>query len=430
MMMRQRKRGGSLRPAAVLILLIALCIGAYWLLNGGTVSEKLADTKFEELQGLEDDGKNADYTKESGEIQVAVTAWLKSQGYTAETLQTEDREAARRQTGGKILWTTESVFVAPPPSFSKEALEQELAKSGGKVTLYRTESKQIGGSEVTEYDIALFDMLDKEQLFLVVAKVYVAASGTDSAAAKAVRDTLAKPAGKDAAKNKSGAPSASPAKTEGRLAIVIDDCGSNLGLIEELNALPVKLTYAVMPFKSATAASAESGYQAGRRIIVHLPMEPLNVASSEEIFISGDMSDSKIKATTAELLDQVPHAVGMNNHQGSAATADSRTMKAVMAVLKERGLSFLDSRTNSASVAAQTAEAMGVPETRNNLFIDNDADVGAVKERLRQAGRIAKANGSAVVIGHCRAKTIAAIREMIDELHHEGIDFVFVTDLM
>ena len=73
---------------------------------------------------------------------------------------------------------------------------------------------------------------------------------------------------------------------------------------------------------------------------------------------------------------------------------------------------------------------MGVPETRNNLFIDNDADVGAVKERLRQAGRIAKANGSAVVIGHCRAKTIAAIREMIDELHHEGIDFVFVTDLM
>ena len=105
-------------------------------------------------------------------------------------------------------------------------------------------------------------------------------------------------------------------------------------------------------------------------------------------------------------------------------------MKDVMQVMNSRGLAYLDSRTNSTSVGEQTARAMGVVTSRNNLFIDNDASVDAVKSRLRQAGQIARENGSAIVIGHCRWNTAQAISEMIDELHNEGIDLVFATDLM
>jgi len=142
------------------------------------------------------------------------------------------------------------------------------------------------------------------------------------------------------------------------------------------------------------------------------------------------MSDSKVKATANEILDQVPHAIGMNNHQGSLATSDSRVMKDIMQVMSSRGLVYLDSRTNSTSVGEQTARAMGVATSRNNLFIDNDASVDAIKSRLRQAGSIARENGSAIVIGHCRRNTAQALSEMIDELHNDGIDLVFATDLM
>ncbi|WP_441561012.1 divergent polysaccharide deacetylase family protein [Colibacter massiliensis] len=221
-----------------------------------------------------------------------------------------------------------------------------------------------------------------------------------------------------------------PKTVKGRLAIVIDDCGTDMAVLEGLNAVPIDLTYAVMPFKSHTIDSAESGRNAGRKIIVHLPMEPLDVPSSEEIFISSDMGDSKIRATMNELIDQVPYAVGINNHQGSKATADSRVMKAVMSVLKKRDLVFLDSRTNTGSVGEETARAAGVATTRNNLFLDNDTSVNAVKERLRQAARMAVKNGHAVAIGHCRENTLRAIRETVDELTDEGIKFVFVTDLM
>ena len=98
--------------------------------------------------------------------------------------------------------------------------------------------------------------------------------------------------------------------------------------------------------------------------------------------------------------------------------------------MRSRGLAYLDSRTISSSVGEQTARSNGVETSRNNLFIDNDASVEAVKSRLRQAAHIAQSNGSAIVIGHCRANTAQAISEMVDELHNEGIDLVFATSLM
>ena len=277
--------------------------------------------------------------------------------------------------------------------------------------------------------IALFDLLDTEQVYLIALKVFVPADAAfDTVVAALKKDGKKAVSEKDKEfRKKRGR---HPSRVEGRLAVVIDDCGSDMDVLAAYNAVPVDLTYAVMPFKAHTIDSAESGYNAGRKIIVHLPMEPLNVPSSEEIFLSSDMGDSKITATTNELIDQVPYAVGINNHQGSKATADGRLMKDVMSVLKKRGLVFLDSRTSTESVGAQTAAAMGVPTTRNNLFLDNDPSVPAVKERLRQAARIAKKNGSAVAIGHCKAGTMRALRDMAAEMIDDGIDFVFVTDLM
>ncbi len=311
--------------------------------------------------------------------------------------------------------------------------------------MYRAEKTTLDGKNVTEYDIAYFEMLDKEQLYLVMDKLYVTAPkskpsllenikefilGSTSGSLKDVPAKAVSEKPETASKQAADSKQNHPAQVKGRLAIVIDDCGSDMTTLEKLNKLPIPLTYSVMPNKPHTTESAQSGYQAGRKIFVHLPMQPLNVSSSESVFIGPDMSDNNVKSTTNELLDQVPHAIGMNNHQGSMATADTRLMKDVMSVMKKRKLVYLDSRTNSTSVGEQTAASMGIATSRNNLFIDNDADVSAIKQRLRQGGEIAKSNGSAIVIGHCRPKTAQALSEMVDELHKEGIDIVFVTELM
>lgn len=386
--------------------------------------------------------KDAVYTETSQDVSDALDTWLKSQDADVTTVESKDRTEERYATGGTISWTTKSKEVVPTKAFTREDLEKQLAKSNGKAVLYRVEKTQHNGQDVTEYDIAHFDMLDKEQLYLVTDRLYVTEpkekTGVVASIKKLIQETTSgslKDVPQETATITTKPVTVTdrqkhPAEIKGRLAIVIDDCGSDMKTLEGLNKLPIPLTYAVMPNKPHTSESAESGYDAGRKIFVHLPMEAMHIGSSEKTYIAKDMSDKEVKETANDLLDQVPHAVGMNNHQGSLATADPRLMKDVMAVLKQRHLAYLDSRTNKDSVGEQTASAAGISTTRNNLFIDNDKDVELIKNRLRQGGQIAKSNGSAVVIGHCRPYTLQAIKESIDELHKEGIDIVFVTDLM
>jgi polysaccharide deacetylase 2 family uncharacterized protein YibQ len=127
----------------------------------------------------------------------------------------------------------------------------------------------------------------------------------------------------------------------------------------------------------------------------------------------------------------VPLARGVNNHEGSKASADSRVMHDVIGVLARHGdLFFIDSRTNPASVGEQTAQAMGVPTAGRDVFLDNRADVAYTEAQLLEAAEIAKRQGSAIAIGHPRPSTLAAVREMIPRLEASGIQFVLAQDLV
>lgn len=430
-----RSSGSLIKLLSILFLMISICVGAYWNLHTGIVSEQLADSKIVNIEKGRDNGKDAIYTDVSQEMHEAIDSWLKTQGADVTTIDTQERTEKRHATGGIIRWTTLSKTVIPTKPFTREALETQLNKGGGKTVLYRVEKTKHDGKDVTEYDIAYFDMLDTEQLYLVTDKLYVTEPKANSNVIEKVKNMILRSSSGSLKDTSTKSPSSDTAQTlpsqiTGQLAIVIDDCGSSTEILQKFNTIPIPLTYAVMPNKKYTAECAESGYEANRKIFVHMPMQPLNIQSSETVYIGTDMSDSKVKATADEMLDQVPHATGMNNHQGSMATADTRLMEDVMSVLKKRRLMYLDSRTNSASIGEQLASSMGIATSRNNLFIDNDADVSSVKNRLRQAGQIAKNNGSAIVIGHCRLNTAQAICEMVGELNKEGIDIVFATDLM
>ena len=52
----------------------------------------------------------------------------------------------------------------------------------------------------------------------------------------------------------------------------------------------------------------------------------------------------------------VRDAIGMNNHMGSAATADPQLMTYLMTALQEKHLFFLDSRTIGKSVAGKNSK--------------------------------------------------------------------------
>jgi polysaccharide deacetylase 2 family uncharacterized protein YibQ len=127
----------------------------------------------------------------------------------------------------------------------------------------------------------------------------------------------------------------------------------------------------------------------------------------------------------------MPGIEGVNNHQGSLATADPRVMKTVLVVLQDYGLFFLDSLTSNKSIAYNTAKEMGVAAARNSVFLDADTeDPEVVEQRIRQLVARAKANGAAVGIGHPRRWTLDALERSETYLKNAGIELVYLRDLV
>jgi polysaccharide deacetylase 2 family uncharacterized protein YibQ len=106
-------------------------------------------------------------------------------------------------------------------------------------------------------------------------------------------------------------------------------------------------------------------------------------------------------------------------------------MDELMPVLRERHLFYVDSRTTAATVAFDTAQSFGVRSAfRNVPFLDDVAEVGAVRKQLELALRGAREKGEAIAIGHPHAATLQALREILPRAQAQGVRLVFASDLV
>lgn len=221
-----------------------------------------------------------------------------------------------------------------------------------------------------------------------------------------------------------------PKKSKGNLAIIIDDAGASVDVLKRMLEIDAKLTFAIIPNLNASRDSLSLIQSSGQQAILHLPMQPLDISQAQPGHISVTMSNAEISSTVTRYLNSLPGVVGVNNHQGSRATADERVMQATLQPIKSKGLFFVDSFTNTASIAQQAARKAGVPTARNNGFMDNDSNVSNIKSRFRQAGEVALKNGNNIVICHVRPATATALREIMPELKKMGINMVYISEMV
>lgn len=221
-------------------------------------------------------------------------------------------------------------------------------------------------------------------------------------------------------------------KYSGKLAVIVDDCGYDMPSVRTLLNTGLPLNFAVLPYKPYSSDVLEMIKSDGRVAMMHLPMEPMDRSAMSEgsSTICTDMSKDKILELTRKAINSLPGVSGVNNHQGSKATADSATMTTVLQELRNQDLFFVDSRTSSKSVARDKAVAMGVPTARNDIFLDNSSDVQAIRKQIYKAMDIAEKNGSAIAICHARPNTAKAWSMYAEEIKNTGIELVPITDLL
>ncbi|MBC7330525.1 divergent polysaccharide deacetylase family protein [bacterium] len=215
-----------------------------------------------------------------------------------------------------------------------------------------------------------------------------------------------------------------------RIAIVIDDVGYDIPLLQEFLQLEIPLTISILPNLPYSKKSAQLAFQAGREVILHMPMQPERNFPMDSSFITLDLSSEEIEKRIGKALRSVPAAVGMSNHMGSLATQDRRVMDAVMSTIAKYNLFFLDSLTSPKSVACESARARGIPCLKRDVFLDNIDDANYVFEQVKKLVAVGKRKKKAIGIGHLKKTTLEGLKLAIPYLEEEKIEVVPLSDLL
>ncbi|WP_312314569.1 divergent polysaccharide deacetylase family protein [Atlantibacter sp.] len=204
--------------------------------------------------------------------------------------------------------------------------------------------------------------------------------------------------------------------TAGKLAIVIDDFGYRPQTENQIIALPPAISIAVLPNAPHAREMATKAHNSGHEVLIHLPMAPLSKQPLEKDTLRPEMSSEEIERIIRESVNNVPNAVGLNNHMGSAMTSNLFGMQKVMQALSRYNLYFLDSMTIGNSQSMRAAAGTNVKVIKRKVFLDDTQNEADIRAQFNRAVALAQRNGSAIAIGHPHPSTVRVLQQMVYNL--------------
>jgi len=214
---------------------------------------------------------------------------------------------------------------------------------------------------------------------------------------------------------------------EKMLAIIIDDLGDNLEIMQAIINLSRPLDVAILPFSLYARETAKMAQEHGLEVMLHLPLESINSENNDGghlVEINSKMSPEEVLATLRECLETLPEVRGVNNHMGSLITQKKEIMKIILAEIKSRGLFFIDSRTTEKSVAFKLAREMGLPSGQRDIFLDSEVNQKSILSQIEKLIHLCQQRGRAIAIGHPYPETLSLLSEAISRIEGAGIKIV------
>ena len=226
--------------------------------------------------------------------------------------------------------------------------------------------------------------------------------------------------------------SGSVAKSQPRIAIIIDDLGYRLDAGQRAIGLPGPISFAVLPGTPRARALAVHAHESGKEVLLHLPLQAeADDLAYEPIGINLDMSRGEFGATFERALRSVPHSSGVNSRGGSRVTRHPGHMQWLMeeSVARE-DLLFIDSYTTHESVALRMASEAGVHARKRDVFLDPDRDPETVAREFERMKKLADKRGSVIAIGHPHPATLELLERELPKLEAEGYELVTISELV
>ena len=214
-----------------------------------------------------------------------------------------------------------------------------------------------------------------------------------------------------------------------QVAIIIDDIGYRQSDAAALT-LPGAITFAILPHTPYGKTLALQADRKDHDVILHIPMEAENGKKLGPGGLTIQMNEQSIRHELALAFEEIPFAIGINNHMGSKLTKLYTPMMWTMRFLKERNLIFVDSVTTKKTQGERIALKLGVPTAHRQIFLDNVLTNDYIEQQFRQLIQHAQQFKSGVAIAHPHPETIAALNRLIPLLAELDIDLVPISTLI
>lgn len=216
---------------------------------------------------------------------------------------------------------------------------------------------------------------------------------------------------------------------QAQVAIIIDDIGYRESDLNALS-LPGNITYSILPQTPFGQTLAKKAYAENHEVMLHIPMEAENGKELGPGALTSAMSEENIRSSLTRSFEEIPFAVGINNHMGSLLTKMYNPMAWTMRFLKERDMVFVDSVTTRKSKAQNVARYFGVPSLHRHIFLDNELTLEYISQQFMKLVGQAQRNKYAVAIAHPHPETIAALTALLPLLEDNNIELVTVSQLL
>lgn len=218
------------------------------------------------------------------------------------------------------------------------------------------------------------------------------------------------------------------ASAPAKVAIVIDDMGYRYTDIQALT-LPGSVTYSILPHTTYGKKLALQAKAKHHDVLLHIPMEAENGKRLGPGALTSSMNEQEIHSSLAKAFQEVPFALGINNHMGSRLTQEYQAMTWTMSFLKEHSLFFLDSKTSPHSQAEKAARDLGVPVQSRHVFLDNRLDNQYITQQFQQLINRAQKQKVAIAIAHPHPESVQSLKQLIPTLQHYNIELVPLSNL-
>src|SRR5258708_30067998 len=142
-------------------------------------------------------------------------------------------------------------------------------------------------------------------------------AGCDKIASKFRSKAKTQPAKKERVVRRAPGPAVSGPK----LAIILDDFGSDREAAEAVFALHCPLTISVLPYHAHSTEIAEEAQRRGLEVMLHLPMRAIANETPEAHQLEAGMGGGEVGRVLNGMLENGPAAEGVDHHEWSMAQA-------------------------------------------------------------------------------------------------------------